>query len=140
MASIFTRIIEGELPGEFVWRDPEAVAFLSIHPVRVGHTLVIPRLELPHWLDLEPEAAACLTRVAHAIGRAQMRIWSPARVGLMIAGFEVAHVHLHVLPMESMRDLDLSRAASSVPPGELAETAGRLRDALRALGHAEASE
>jgi len=140
MASLFTRIIDGELPGEFVWRDPECVAFLSIHPVHVGHTLVVPRLELSHWLDLEPEAAAGLTRVAHAIGRAQMRIWTPVRVGLMIAGFEIPHVHLHVLPMESMRDLDLARAAASVAPEELAETARRLREELRALGHAEASE
>src|SRR6476659_2930461 len=97
MATIFTRIINGELPGRFVWRDDRCVAFLSINPLRPGHTLVIPRAEVDHWIDLPADENAHLMRVAHEIGRAQMAAFSPTRVALIIAGMEVPHVHLHVV-------------------------------------------
>src|SRR5688572_29337695 len=73
MATLFTRIIDGELPGRFVWRDDRAVCFLTINPITTGHALVVPIEEVDHWVDVEPDLAAHLMVVAHAVGRAQMQ-------------------------------------------------------------------
>jgi len=140
VATIFTKIIAGELPGHFVWRDDLCVAFLSINPTSRGHTLVVPRAEVDHWLDLDAQVAGHLMEVAHAIGRAQQAAGSAPRVGLMIAGFEVPHVHVHVVPMSSMRQLDLASGDTSPDPDALARAAEEIRAALRKLGHAEVSD
>ncbi|MFM7785885.1 MAG: HIT family protein [Gammaproteobacteria bacterium] len=137
MPSIFTRIIDGELPGHFVWRDPEVVAFLTIQPIREGHVLVIPRAEVDHWDDVPEALAARLMAVAQRIARVIKAEWKPLRVGLMIAGLEVPHTHLHVLPIDEMGDLSFGRARNA-GAAELAATAERLRNALLAQGHAEA--
>jgi len=71
MASVFTKIIRGELPGPFVWKDETAIALLTRNPIKPGHTLVVPRREVDHWLDLEPALAEHLTRVAQGVGRAR---------------------------------------------------------------------
>ena len=131
MATLFSRIIDGELPGTFVWRDGHCVSFLSINPVRPGHALVVPRSEVDHWIDLEPDLARHLMTVAQTIARAQQRAFEPTRVGLIIAGMEVPHAHLHLIPIGSESDLHLSNAASSVAPEELDRTATALRAALR---------
>jgi len=133
--TIFTRIIDGELPGHFVWSDDECVVFLSINPVTPGHALVVPRAEIDHWLDLDPELLAHLTVVARTIGLAQMRAFDAPRVGLVIAGLEVPHCHLHVIPMWSEADLHLSNSARSVDPEELAANAEKLQTALTELGY-----
>jgi histidine triad (HIT) family protein len=137
MPSIFTRIIDGELPGHFVWKDPEVVAFLTIQPIREGHVLVIPRVEIDHWDDVPEALAARLMTVAQRIARAIKSEWKPLRVGLMVAGLEVPHTHLHVLPIDEMGDLSFGRAHNATAAG-LAATAQRLRNALLAQGHAEA--
>ena len=108
MESIFTRIIRGELPARFVWQDDHCVAFLSIRPLRPGHTLVVPRQEVDHWLDVDPDVLSHLTTVAQRIGRAQMAAFKPVRIGMMIAGLEVPHLHIHVVPIRGMHDLDFA--------------------------------
>lgn len=134
MATLFTRIIDGELPGTFVWRDDRCVSFLSINPVRPGHALVVPRDEVDHWIDLPPDLARHLMTVAQTIARAQQAAFEPSRVGLLIAGMEVPHTHLHLIPIGSEADLHLSNAAASVPPEELEVNAAALRAALRGDG------
>ena len=134
MPTIFTRIIDGDLPGHFVWRDARCVAFLSINPLQPGHALVVPRAEVDHWIDLPADEAAHLTTVAHTIARAQMAAFEPVKVGLMIAGLEVPHTHVHVVPIRGVHDLDFANAAAGVPQEELAPAAQRIRDALRAAG------
>ena len=136
MPTIFTRIIDGELPGHFVWSDEHCVAFLSINPVTDGHALVVPRAEIDHWIDLEPALAQHLIEVARRVGAAQQRVFAPPRIGMEIAGFEVPHCHLHVLPIHDATDLHLSRSARSVDPEVLAANAQAIRDALSALGTA----
>jgi len=131
VTTLFSRIIAGELPGTFVWRDDQCVAFLSINPVQPGHTLIVPRAEVDHWIDLPVEEACQLMTVAHTIGRAQQRAFQPARVGLLIAGLEVPHTHLHLIPIRSEADLHLSNAATSVDSDELERHAAALRAALR---------
>lgn len=119
MASVFTRIIAGELPGRFVWRDERCVAFLSINPLQPGHTLVVPIDEVDHWIDLDDDLAAHLMTVAKRIAVAQQEAFSPVKVGLMIAGLEVPHVHLHVVPIRGVHDLDFANADPSPDPAEL---------------------
>lgn len=132
MASVFSLIINRDLPGHFVWEDDDCVAILSINPIQTGHTLVVPRTEIDHWLDVPPELAAHLMVVAHTVGTAQMAAFKPSRVGLIIAGLEVPHTHLHVIPMSNMNDLNFANAKASVPPEELAHTAETLRSHLTA--------
>ena len=119
MSSIFTRIINGEIPGRFVHQDDHCVAFLDVRPLSLGHVLVVPRAEVDHWYDLDVELSTHLTNVAHRVARAQTEVLQPARVGLMIAGFEVPHTHLHVVPMESMADLDFANADTNPDPAVL---------------------
>ena len=139
MATIFTRIIEGDIPGTFVWRDDVCVAFLSINPLAHGHALVVPRAEVDQWIDLPDEVTAHLVRVSQAIGRAQRQAFGCERVGVIIAGYEVPHTHVHVIPTTHMRQLDFANAAASAAPGDLASAAAALVSALRAAGHAEAA-
>lgn len=128
--SIFTRIIDGELPGRFVWQDDVCVAFLSIAPIQPGHTLVVPRQEVAHWLDLDAGTWAHLNAVSRDIGAAIQRVWQPEKVGLMLAGLEVPHVHIHLLPIWSVDDLSFSNANPGADPAELDANADRLRAAL----------
>ncbi len=138
MPTLFTKIIQGEIPGRFVWREDDVVAFLTINPITVGHTLVVPVAEVDHWLDLDPGQASRCFEIAQVIGKAQMAAFSPRRVGLIIAGLEVPHTHLHVIPIDTEGDLSFSKADPSPAPASLDEAADRLRAALRAAGHGEA--
>lgn len=140
MASLFTRIIDGDIPGRFVWRDERCVAFLTIAPISAGHALIVPRAEVDHWVDLDDETAAHLMVVARKVGAAQMAAFSPNRIGMIIAGLEVPHTHLHVIPIESEADLDFRRADGGVAAERLDEAAAALRAALAAAGHPEVAE
>lgn len=128
--SVFSRIIEGQLPGHFVHRDERCVAILSINPIAPGHTLVVPRREVDLWTDLTEDETAHLMVVARRIGIAQRRVLGCERVGLIVAGFEVPHCHLHVIPANSMDDLDFSRAAATTDRVALDEMASDLGAAL----------
>ncbi|HZM40183.1 MAG TPA: HIT family protein [Acidimicrobiales bacterium] len=130
MATLFTKIIEGEIPGRFVWRDDRVVAFLTIAPIAHGHALVVPIEEVDHWVDLEPDLAAHLMEVSRRVGQAQMRAFSPRRIGLIVAGLEVPHCHLHVIPIDSEADLSFARADHSPDPARLDAAAEALRAEL----------
>lgn len=139
MASLFTRIIKGELPARFVWQDQQCVAFLSIAPLRPGHTLVVPRLEIDHWLDAEPALISHLMTTAQVIGRAQMAAFRPTRIGMIIAGLEVPHLHLHVVPIRGMQDLDFANADTRPDPGLMDDAASAIRKELDGMGFAESA-
>ena len=140
MPSIFTKIIDGEIPGVFVWRDPQCVAILSIAPMNPGHTLVVPRREIDHWIDLDPVLARHLFTVAQTIGKAQEQTFKPRRIGVMIVGDEVPHTHIHVVPINSPDELSFANADQSPDFDALDDAAARLRARLRELGHDEASD
>jgi len=140
MPSIFSRIINGELPGRFVWRDDQVVAFLSIEPMRPGHVLVVPRAEVDHWIDLEPELAAHLFTVAQQIGRAQQAEWNPRRVGVLIVGDEVPHVHIHVVPINTASELSFANIDRSPAADAVDGAAERIRTRLREIGRSEADQ
>ncbi len=131
MPSIFTRIIDGEIPGRFVWSDDTCVAFLDVRPLNRGHVLVVPRAEVDHWVDLDPGTVGHLMAVAHRVAAAQRAAGlAPGRVGLMIAGFEVPHVHVHVVPIETMSHLDFAQADTDADPADLDAIAKSLRQHL----------
>lgn len=137
MPTLFTKIINGEIPGRFVWKDDDVVAFLSIGPLSDGHTLVVPRQEVDKWTDAPADLMQKLTAVAHAIGQAQVAAFGSERAGLSIAGFEIDHLHLHVWPTNSLQDFDFSRAESNPDPQRMDTNAEKLRRALRDAGHGE---
>lgn len=130
MATIFTRIIQGEIPGTFVHRDDRCVVFLSINPMAHGHALVVPIAEYDHWVDMPEDLAAHLFAVAHRIGKAQQRAFACERVGLIIAGYEVPHTHVHVIPTNEMGQLSFANAAASVSREDLQAAATAITAAL----------
>jgi histidine triad (HIT) family protein len=138
MASVFTRIIRGELPGRFVWKDDKAVAFLTVNPIRPGHTLVVPREEIDHWLDLPASLLAHLSAVAQSVGQALQHAFRPVKVGVIVAGLEVPHVHIHLIPVHSLGDFDFSKADKNPDPKAMDHAAAEIRAALRAAGHTQA--
>jgi histidine triad (HIT) family protein len=136
MTTVFSRIVAGELPARFVWSDDRVVAFLSVNPLGPGHTLVVPRVEIDQWVDADPDLLGHVTAVAQAVGAAVRAIWAPPRVGLMVAGFEVPHLHVHVFPAADMRAFDFANAAATVDAAEQDGYAHALRTALCDAGHA----
>lgn len=129
MATLFTRIINGELPGRFVYADDLAVAFLTISPLTPGHTLVVSREEVDQWTDAgQPLLHHCLD-LAGRIGNAAKQAFDAPRAGLVIAGLEIPHLHVHVFPVWSMEDFDFSRARPASDE-ELDQAAARLQAAM----------
>lgn len=110
MSTVFTKIINGELPGRFVYRSDDVVAFLTIEPLAYGHTLVVPVAEVDRWTDLDPALWARVNEVAQHIGRAIVKAFDAPRAGYIIAGFDVPHAHIHVFPTSAMRDYDFANA------------------------------
>ena len=135
MPTIFTRIIDGQIPGTFIWKDDVCVVFMSINPMSFGHALVVPREEVDHWVDATPELADHLFAVTRIIGVAQRDAFACDRVGVIIAGYEVPHTHIHVIPTMNMSQLSFANAAASVDPDALEDSAERIRVALRTAGH-----
>ena len=111
---------------------------LVITPLGQGHTLGVPRAEIDQWVDADPELLAHLTAVSHAIGAAVRDVWHPPRVGLLVAGFEVPHLHVHVFPAWDMAAFDFANAAAEVDDAEQDGHRDRLRAALREAGHGAA--
>jgi histidine triad (HIT) family protein len=140
MPTIFSRIIAGEVPGTFVWKDDRVVAFLSIAPMMPGHTLVVPRQEIDHWIDLDADLAAHIFHVAQWIGKAQQLEWNPRRIGLLVVGEEVPHAHLHVVPINNPNELSFAHVDTAPAPDALADAAAKLRTRLRELGAPGVSE
>lgn len=129
MSTVFTKIIDGSIPATFVHRDGICVVFMSINPIAVGHALVVPIQEVDHWMDLDHSTRAHLFEVSHTIGEAQMKSFDCDRIGLIIAGYEVPHTHLHVIPTRSMADLSFDRAGDA-SRDELEAAAQKIRSNL----------
>jgi histidine triad (HIT) family protein len=130
MTTVFSRIIAGDIPGTFVYRDERCVAFMSINPLARGHVLVVPVDEIDHWIDASPDLLGHLFDVVHRIGRAQKEAFDCERVGVIIAGYEVPHAHVHVIPTDHMGQLSFENAAASVDRDEMEAAAEAIRSAL----------
>ncbi|GAB7046518.1 HIT family protein [Catenuloplanes indicus] len=130
MATVFTQIMNGDLPGRIVWSDERVAAFLTIAPLTAGHTLVVPRAEIDDWTQLPAELLGHVMTVSHLVGAALKRAYDAPRAGLVIAGFEVPHAHVHVFPAFGMEDFDFSRIETNVPAERLDDDLKRIRAAL----------
>jgi histidine triad (HIT) family protein len=130
MPTVFTRIMSRELPGRIIYEDDICAAFLTIEPLSPGHTLVVPRREVDNWIDLDDTTLNHLMLVSQEIGKAIDRVYNPAKIGMMIAGLEVPHVHVHVTPLNDVHDLDFARANRNPDPVDLDEAARLLVEAL----------
>ena len=130
MATIFTQIINGDIPGRMIWTDDRVAAFLTIAPLTAGHTLVVPRDEIDDWTQLPPDLLGHVMTVSHRIGAALKKAYDSPRVGLVIAGFEVPHAHVHVFPAWEMADFDFARVDPDVPGSRLDEDQKRILAAL----------
>lgn len=129
MPSIFTRIIQRELPSFMIREDEMFYAFLDIRPVMPGHTLVIPKIEVDEFFDLDTAALSGILDFAKPIARALKEVVGVARVGMAVAGFDVPHAHLHVIPLNQMSDFDFSKARPAKME-DLAKMADRIREAM----------
>ena len=129
MASIFTRIIRGEIPCHQVGEDDHFLAFLDINPQRDGHTLVVPKLEVDRFLDLPDDLLARVMPFAKEVGARIQRVVPCDRIGLCVIGLEVPHAHLHLVPLDSMADMDFTRPKLQRSAEELATLARRIREA-----------
>jgi histidine triad (HIT) family protein len=110
MASIFTKILRGELPCYKIFEDDLSFAFLALDQVNLGHTLVISKKEVDHWLNVPEDIYLRVQKNSQVIGRAIQKSTDCPRVGQMVAGFEVPHYHLHLIPAWSIPDLSFARA------------------------------
>jgi len=140
VSTVFSRVIAGELPARFVWKDDLCVVFLSNRPLRPGHALVVPRQEVDHWIDLDTSLLTHLTTVAQSIGKAQMAGFKPARIGVMLAGLEVPHVHFHVVPIRGVHDLDFGNQDPNPDPTVMDHAADTIRRQLRKFGYQQTSD
>lgn len=139
MGSVFSAIINGDLPGRFVWEDEDVVAFLTIAPVTQGHTLVVPREEVDQWQDVDGVIWNKVMDVARIVGQAVRPAFDAPRAGLLIAGLEVPHLHLHVFPAYDLGDFNISNAEQNPSQESLEEAQAKLKAALRELGHGTTS-
>lgn len=133
MATVFTKIINGELPGRFVYEDDDIVAFLTIAPMTQGHTLVVPRAEIDQWQDIEPAVFGRIMEISQLIGKAVCRAFDAERAGVIIAGLEVPHLHVHVFPARHLSDFGFANADQNPSPQSLDEAQAKIKAALAQL-------
>jgi histidine triad (HIT) family protein len=135
VTTIFSRIIAGELPGRFVWRDDRVVAFLTIAPLAPGHVLVVPIDPVDHWIDLPPDLNAAVFEVARVVGGALQAAFQPVKVGMLVVGEEVPHAHVHLIPFTELSQLSIANADPNPDGDELDRQMDLIRATLRDQGH-----
>jgi diadenosine tetraphosphate (Ap4A) HIT family hydrolase len=133
MTTVFTKIINRELPGRFVYEDDQVVAFLTIEPMTQGHTLVVPRAEIDQWQDIDKAVLGRIMSVAQLVGKAVCRAFDAHRAGVIIAGLEVPHLHVHVFPTRSLSDFGFAHVDRNPSPQSLDEAQAKIKAALAEL-------
>jgi len=133
MSTVFTKIINGEIPGRFVYEDDDVVAFLTIAPITQGHTLVVPRAEIDQWQDVDAPEFNRVMAVSQLIGKAVCKAFDVERAGLIIAGLEVPHLHVHVFPARNLSDFGFANADQNPSAESLDEAQSKIKAALNEL-------
>ncbi|OGX26690.1 MAG: HIT family hydrolase [Omnitrophica WOR_2 bacterium RIFCSPHIGHO2_01_FULL_48_9] len=126
MASLFTRIVKGEIPCHKILENEKYLAFLDIRPINPGHTLVITKKEIDYIFDVEDELLSGLMVFAKQVAKMIQKEVPCKKVGIMVAGLEVPHVHIHLVPIFDVHDLNFAKAQPT-PPEELAKVAEKIR-------------
>lgn len=130
MPSIFTRIIQGEIPCHRIAETEDYLAFLDIQPLAEGHTLVIPKREIDYLFDIDDELLAGMMTFAKRVARAVEAAVPCRRIGVAVIGLEVPHAHVHLIPLQSIEDINFSRPKLSPSQEDLAATAEAIRRQL----------
>jgi histidine triad (HIT) family protein len=133
MASIFTRIVNGEIPSYKVAEDDRFYAFLDISPLSEGHTLVIPKVEVDYIFDLDQETYQSLFAFARKVAIAQKSVIPCKRIGMAVLGMEVPHTHIHLVPLNSEGDLDFRKEKISLTPERFKEIANLISNAFNKI-------
>jgi histidine triad (HIT) family protein len=131
MPSVFTRILQREIPGRFVYEDDDCAAFLTIAPVTPGHTLVVTRREVDDWLDLTADERNALWAACATVAKAIDQVYKPGKVAAMLVGLEVPHVHVHLIPISSESQLSFANADPNPDPAAMDEAAAAISAAIR---------
>ena len=126
MASLFTRIVNGEIPCHKICEDAKYLAFLDIRPINPGHTLVIPKKEIDYLFDIDDPILGGMMVFAKRVARAIEKEVECQRIGVMVAGLEVPHVHVHLVPIIDVHDLNFAKA-KAMPAEELKRLAEHIR-------------
>lgn len=130
MASIFTKIINREIPGHIVAEDERFIAFLDINPLVLGHTLVIPKMEVDYLFDLPGDTLGDLMKFATPVAKAIETVVPCARIGVTVIGLEVPHAHIHLIPINRLSDMDFGRKKLTPSKDELTQMAEKIRGAV----------
>ncbi|RVU01985.1 HIT family protein [Mucilaginibacter limnophilus] len=131
MPTIFSKIVSGELPAYVVAESNDYLAFLDINPLAQGHVLVIPKIEVDYIFDVEDDVYAGLWLFAKIVAKGLGKAVPCTRVGIAVIGIEVPHTHIHLIPLNSVQDINFSRPKLSFTPEEYEATAEKIREALR---------
>ncbi len=127
MASVFSRIISGEIPCYKIAEDDRFFAFLDISPLAKGHTLVVPKQEVDYIFDIEDEQHKELWSFAKKVAKALKHAVPCKRIGIAVIGLEVPHAHIHLIPMNKVSDMNFASPKLSFPASEMEETAQKIR-------------
>jgi histidine triad (HIT) family protein len=130
MATIFTKIIRGEIPSYKVAEDENYYAFLDINPLKPGHTLVVPKLEIDYIFDLPVDQLAGMMVFSQKVAAAIKSAFPCNRIGIAVLGLEVPHAHIHLVPMDSMQDINFNNPKLKFSPAEFSEMASKIRKQL----------
>ena len=130
MASIFTKIINGDIPSYKVGENEYCYAFLDIQPIVKGHVLVVPKNEVDYIFDLDDQSYAELSKFAKSIAQKMDKVFDCNRIGVSVVGLEVPHAHIHLFPINSVSDMDFSRPKLNLSANEMEEIAARIRNAI----------
>ena len=133
MASIFSKIIKGEIPGHIVAEDDNFIAFLDISPLVEGHTLVVPKKEIDYLFDQDDDVLSEIMLFCKRVSLGIEQAIPCIRIGLAVIGLEVPHTHIHLVPLNSMDDINFSNPKLSLSQEELAGTCQKIRDAINNL-------
>ena len=133
MSTLFTKIINREIPAYIVAEDENNIAFLDIMPLVKGHLLVVPKQEVDYIFDLEDNAYSSLLLFAKNVGKAMESVISCTRIGIAVIGLEVPHVHIHLVPLRNMDDIDFTRPKLKLSEEVMKETAEKILDSYNAL-------
>jgi len=133
MTTIFSKIINRDIPAYIVAEDDHNIAILDINPLVVGHSLVIPKKQVDYYFDLDTEDFIRLNNFARKVAKAIETVIPCLRIGVSVIGLEVPHTHVHLIPLNSMDDINFSRAKLKLSQEEFENTARSIRDAFQAL-------
>lgn len=130
MATIFSKIVQGEIPAHKIAETDEFLAFLDVNPLVEGHVLVIPKQEIDYIFDIDGDVLGRMMQFAQKVARAQKQAIECKRIGVAVIGLEVPHAHIHLVPMNCMNDINFTQEKLKPSQEELAETAKKIIDYL----------